>query len=206
MSIRHLLSGVATLSTLLVPLAAANAQGASPGANQGLGGPAIPGVCMLSQEAVLANAAVGKAAFARLKQITDAAQTEIDGERAPIDADAKVLQAQAAKLSPTERSTREQALATRVQALQVKAQQRSREVEATRAKALQRLATEIQPVIARVYSEKACGLLVNRNTVLGGNMTNDLTAAVVKALDAKITTITFNREVLPSQAAAARSN
>ncbi len=43
-------------------------------AAQPLGGPVVPGVCLLSREAVFANAAVGKAASARLAELASIAQ------------------------------------------------------------------------------------------------------------------------------------
>ena len=58
----------------------------------------------------------------------------------------------------------------------------------------------MQPILAPIYKAHGCGLLLNRNAVMGGNMDGDLTAEVVKALDAKITTMTFDREVLPPAA------
>jgi len=175
-----------------------------PGATaQPLGGPIVAGVCLLSQQAVVANAKIGVAASTRLKQLADQAQGEINAERAPIEADAKALEGQRASLKPADFQQRQQALATRAQALQQKANLRGREIEATRAKALGQIATEAQPVIAQVYKTRGCGLLVDRNSVLGGNMANDLTAAAVQGLDAKITTITFDRETLPAGGAGA---
>jgi len=206
MNIRTRFLHLFALGLGLAPLTALAAQDASTPANQGLGGPAVPGLCLLSREGVIANAAVGKATLARLKQITDAAQAEVDAERRPIENDAKAFQAEAPQLSAEQRKTREQALSARLQAVRAKTEQRSREIDATRAKALQRVSTELQPVVAQVYKQHGCGLLVDRNSVLGGNMDNDLTAAVVKALDAKITTISFNRESLPQSAVATRAN
>lgn len=169
---------------------------AAPGA-QGLGGPVVAGVCLLSREAVVAHSAVGKATTARLQQLVTEAQTEIDAERRPIDADVQAYQTEQAKLTPDQRRTREQALEARLGPVQAKTQQRSREIEATRAKVLERISTEAQPVIAVVYSARKCGLLFERGSVLGGNLANDLTATVIQRLDAKISTITFNRETLP---------
>jgi hypothetical protein len=40
-------------------------------------------------------------------------------------------------------------------------------------------------------------LLLDRNALRGGNMANDLIAAVVQALGAKISTMTFDLESLP---------
>lgn len=180
-------------------------QAAAPAAVPPLGGPQVPGICLLSQQAVLANAKVGLAATQRLRELAAQAQAELDAERKPIDADVQAFQAQRAKLKPAEVEQKQQALAQRQQAVDQKTQLRAREIEATRQKALARIAAEAQPVIADTYKAHACGLLIDRNSVLGGNTTGDLTADVVKGLDAKITTITFDREILPAQAAASGS-
>ncbi len=187
----------ALLSAGAVSTASAQAP-AQPASAQGLGGPVVAGVCLLSREAIFANAAAGKAATARLQQLAAEAQTEVDAERRPIDADIKAFQAEQAKLTPDQKAAREKALAARLGPVQAKAQQRGREIEATRAKALERISAEAQPVIAQVYKAKACGLLVDRNGVLGGNLANDLTPAVVQGLDARLPTLTFDRETLPA--------
>ena len=74
------------IALLLVPgqLAAQTVSGGAPApavpAAQPLGGPVVPGVCLLSREAIYANAAVGKAASARLNELARATQAEIDTE------------------------------------------------------------------------------------------------------------------------------
>lgn len=161
-----------------------------------LGGPAIAGVCLLSRAVVFATAKVGVAATARLQQLTQQAQAEIDAERAPIEADAKALQAEQATLTPAIREQRTQALAQRLRAVEQKAALRRREIEATREKAMGRIIAAMQPLVAQVYQAHGCGLLLDRTAVIGGNLANDLTPAVVKDLDAKITTISFEREAL----------
>ena len=172
-------------------------------AAEALGGPIVPGICLLSRQAIFANAKIGLAADARLRQLTSEAQAEIDADRVPIETDLKAFQAESAKLTPEQRATRERALNARLQPVQAKAQRRGQEIEATRSKALQRVAAEAQPVLAQAYAARKCGLLIDRNSVLGGNLGNDLTADVVKGLDAKITTITFNRETVVGAAAPA---
>lgn len=186
------------LAAVASPAMAQTAPSGAPATQQGLGGPVVPGVCLLSREAVFANAKIGLAATARLQQLATEAQAEVDAERRPIETDVTAFRADAARLPADQRQAREQALAARLAPVQAKAQQRSREIDATRAKALERISTEAQPVIAQVYRQRNCGLLLDRNSALGGNFTNDLTAAVVQALDARISTITFNRETLPA--------
>lgn len=165
--------------------------------SQPLGGPLIPGVCLLSREAVFANAAVGRAASTRLQELTQAAQTEIDGQRAPIETDAQAFEREAAGLSQAQRDERRQALTQRLQVLQQQVAHNSLEIEATRAKVLEQIANAAQPVIAQVYASKNCGLLFDRASALGGNFGNDLTAEVVAGLDARLPAIAFDRERLP---------
>ncbi|WCM25945.1 OmpH family outer membrane protein [Sphingomonas sp. QA11] len=196
-----IITAAVSVATFVAAIPASAQQGSAPAAAP-LGGTAIPGLCMLSREAIFINAAVGKAATARLQQLAGDAQAEVAAERKPLDADLQAFQAEVAKLTPAQRSQREQMLQPRLRAVQAKAQLRGREIEATREKAMATIADYAQPVIAQVYTQRKCGLLVDRNSVLGGNLANDLTADVVRGLDAKVTTISFNRETLPVQPAA----
>ena len=183
----------AAAASAALPAAAQQAPAAQP-----LGGPVIPGVCLLSREAVFANAAAGKAASARLQELAAAAQSEIETERQPLEAELRALENQPDNAA---RRQRAETLAGQWQTLQQKAAHASQEVEATRIKAMERIANEAQPAIAQVYAAKACGLLLDRNSALGGNFANDLTAEVVQALDGRLSTITFERERLPQAAA-----
>jgi Skp family chaperone for outer membrane proteins len=177
-----------------IAAAPALAQSPAPSPDVGfLGGPQVAGLCLLSQQAVLANAKVGVAAAARLKELTGESQSEIDADRAPIEADSKTLEAQRASLSSDQFAEKQRALAVRLKALQDKAQLRAREIEATRQKAVARIAEEMRPVLVKVYGARGCGLLMDRTPILGGNMAGDLTAAVVQGLDARITTFAFDR-------------
>jgi Skp family chaperone for outer membrane proteins len=189
-------AGVLAAASLASPALAR--QTAAPAA-QPLGGPVIAGVCLLSREAVFANAAAGKAASARLTELARTAQAEVDAERAPIEAELRALEGQAD--SPARRQKAE-ALNARWQPLQQKAAVISREIELTRAKAMERIANEAQPVVAQAYMAKKCGLLLDRGSALGGNFANDLTAEVVKGLDQRMSSITFERERLAQPAAA----
>lgn len=204
MTLRYVLC----LSLILAsaPAAAQTVGGARPStppapAAEPLGGPVVTGVCLLSREAIFANAAVGRAATARLQELTRTAQAEIETQRQPIEADARALEGQRASLSADQLRQRSEALAQRLQTVQRRAAHVSGEIEATRAKALERISNETQPVITQAYRAKNCGLLFDRNSALGGNFANDLTADVVRGLDARIQTITFERERLPEQPA-----
>ena len=177
---------------LLAVLTSTGASAQSGPDSQPLGGPVVPGVCLLSREAIFANAAVDRAASARLAELASAAQAEIDRQRLALEAEIGALESQADSPART-------ALAQRWQVLQGQASHDSAEIDATRAKVLERIATEAQPVIAQAYTAKNCGLLFDRNSALGGNFANDLTGDVVGLLDARIQTLNIERETLAQQ-------
>ena len=185
------------------PSAQPNAAPAPPTASVqgGFGGPVIPGVCLLSREAVFAQSTVGQAATARLKQLGERAQAGLEAERRTLESEARALQTQQLTLTAPQVQHRQQQLQSRAQALQAKAAQISRELEATRAKATGRIEDAVQPVVVSAYQAKGCGLLLSRDAVLGGNLANDLTAAVIQGLNARMSTITFEREHLPPEPA-----
>jgi Skp family chaperone for outer membrane proteins len=198
MRLDRTLTAMAVVVLAGLPSAVLHAQTAS---TPLLTGPVVPNVCLLSREEVFARSKVGIAASARLKQLAEQAQSDIDNEGKPIQADMQSYRAQASSLSADQRAAREQSLSQRMQQLQADQALRSRELQATQLKARDQIAQYAQPVIASAYTGRNCGLLLDRNAVLGGNMANDLTPTVVQGLDAKVTTITFNMETLPASSA-----
>jgi Skp family chaperone for outer membrane proteins len=166
----------------------------APAADMQLGGPVIPGVCVLSRQAVFDASAVGKAANEKYRALRDAAQGQVTSEQAKIMADARTLEAQKASLPPAEYLNRQQELAKRLQALQLAAASDSRDLEATRQDVVVRISKEVQPVIVQVYKDKGCGLLVSRDAIMAGNPAMDITPLVVAGLDAKITSIAVERK------------
>lgn len=171
-----------------------NAPAGSPAAESSLGGPVIAGVCVLSRQAVFDASAVGKAANAQFKALRDAAQAPVTAEQTKIVTDAKALEAGKGSMSPAEYQQRQQQLAQRLQVLRLEAAADSRDLEATRQDVVVRISKEAQPIIAQVYKDKGCGLMVSRDAILAGNPAMDITPAVVAALDAKITTIAVERK------------
>ncbi len=161
-------------------------------------GPAVPGVCLFSREAMFANAAVGKSVSEQIQKMGTDAQAEFDRERKPLEDALRNLEGQRNTLAPEQYAQQRQTLGQRWEDLQQKAAHRSRELEVTQRKAVDRVFQEAQPVVANVYNDRKCGLLLDRNVVLGGNMSGDLTEAVVRSLDAKIKTMAVQREVLPT--------
>lgn len=184
-------------ASLLVLVPAVHAQGT---ATVNLGGPVVAGVCLFSREAVLTSSKVAVAASERIKQIAAEAQAEVDAQRKPVDAEIAALRAQATKMTVDQLRAQQQALNAKLAPVQALAEQRQREIEKTRSDALATISAQMQPLLAAAYAQKSCGLLFDRNTVLGGNYANDLTGAVIAALDGKLSAIPIQRVTLPPAA------
>lgn len=163
-----------------------------------LGGPAIPGLCVLSRQGVFDLSQVGKSASAQFKTMRDSTQGAVNAEQAKIVADAKVLEGQKSSLAAEQYQARQQDLAKRLQGLRQTAAQDSRDLEATRKDAVEKIWKDAQPLIAAAYKEKHCGVLVSRDAIMAGNPVMDITPSVVRGLDAKVTTIAVERKTAPA--------
>lgn len=192
MSFRRYLGAAALIAPALMLASASVAQA------QQLDGPPVAGVCLLSQEAVFANAKAGVAASARLRDLAKAALDPLIAERQSIASEDKALRA----AKPADLQAKEQALLQRDRAAQAGMQKAERQIELTKAKVRTQIGQAAQPVVADVFRAHNCGLLINRDVVMGGNMSNDLTAGVIQGLDAKMTTLSFELEPFPAPKAA----
>jgi len=159
-------------------------------------GPATPGICILSSQRAVGASQVGQAVDARLKVIIQQVNAELTGERTALDNEAKALDAKKATLDQGTLEQQAAGLQVKANAWQRKGQQRQKEVEATEQKALARVYQELDPAIKQVYQQRTCGLLLDRESVLLANPAMDITDAVVAALNARIKTLTFDRERL----------
>ena len=188
--------------------AAAAAQPAAPAANRGITltnpGPVIPGVCVVNNNRVFVQSRVGRAYQQRMQQLTQAVRAELTPEETAIQTEGRTLEQQRATLQPAQLQQRVTALQTRVNNFQTRANQRARELEATEQRQVARISNELQPVLNTVYGQRGCGILFDASAVVAANPAVDISAAVVTALDARISTITFERETLPQQPAAQR--
>ncbi|HQR89921.1 MAG: outer membrane chaperone Skp [Caulobacter sp. 12-67-6] len=168
-------------------------------------GAPITGVCIFSSQRAVGSSAVGKAVDARLKTIIAQVNAELTGERTTLDNEAKALDAKKATMDQGALEQQAAGLQVKANAWQRKGQLRQKEVEATEQKALSRVYQELDPAIKQVYQQRTCGILLDRESVLLANPAMDITDAVVVALDARIKTLTFDRERLDQPTAGAQA-
>ncbi len=168
-------------------------------------GPAIPGVCVVNGERILVESAVGKAVAARLQQLSNVVRAELTAEQDALVKDAQAFQTARATLAQDAIDKRDADLQVRNNALQRKAEQRQRELQATQQKAFGRITTELEPVEIQVYQQRQCSLLLAAEAVMASNPAMDITPVVITALNARIQTLTFERERLDPTPAAAQA-
>ncbi|MFA6157979.1 OmpH family outer membrane protein [Mesorhizobium sp.] len=181
---------------LATSASAQTAPAAAPAAPAVTHGPALPGVCIFSSQGAVGNSMVGKAVDARLKTIIQQVNAELTAERTGLDNEAKALDAKKATLAQDALEQQAAALQVKANAWQRKGQLRQKEVETTEQKALQRVYQEMDTPIRQVYQAQKCSILFDRESVMLANPAMDITGAVVAALDARIKTLTFDRERL----------
>lgn len=193
-------AAMAAAAAPAAPAAAAPAAG-SVASTPPTGAP-VPGLCVFSLERTIGDSAVGKAFTARMQQLQAQAEAELTPERSTLQTDANALQGQRASLAPEAFQQRADALNQRINAYQQKEQLRSQELDATQQKNLQRIAGEVNPLLVTVYNTRRCSVIFNAEALINVNPQMDISDDVVKALNAKMSTISFDRERLDQQAAA----
>jgi Skp family chaperone for outer membrane proteins len=163
-------------------------------------GPALPGICIYSNERAVTSSTVGKFVIQRLQTIGTQVNAELNAEKTAIETEGKALEGQRATLPQEQFEQKALQLNQRGQALQRKAQIRSKELEVTEQKAIGRISAEIDPMLKAVYDQRSCAILLNRNALFGANASMDVTDTVIERLNAKLTQFAFDRERLDQQA------
>jgi len=208
MKIRSLAVAGAAVGALLALSNVAGAQPARtappasatpPGQVQVTHGPAIPGVCIFNEQGALAGSLVGKAVAARYQQLVQQAGAELDPQVTSFQSDRRALEAARGTLDEPTYEKRAADLNLRAANLQRLHDQRQQELEYTKQKALSRVGQEIIAVLPGVYQASHCSLLLDAQAVWLGNPSMDVTAQLITALNARIQTLTFDREAPPAQ-------
>ena len=183
--------------------AAPAAQAAQAAARPSNPGPVIPGVCVLDEQRAIAQSAAGRAYSARMQQLTQQAEAELRPQQTSLQNDVNTFQGQRATLPQDQQQSRAQALNTRAENLNRTANQRQRELAATQERQLGRIINEMQPIVSQVYVARGCGIMLARGGVVYSNPAMEVTDQVIQQLNARMPTITFERERLPATPAPA---
>jgi len=198
------MAGLAAAALIPASATAQAPTGAAPAAPPIRQGPPITGYCVFSINEVLGASKVGQAVVARLKVLSSQVNAELQPEADGIRTDERTLEAQQATLDAATLQAKRANLELRVANFEKREQQRQQEMQATQQKQFGVVLKELDPIMRDLYQQRSCSLLVDGDQ--GGvrlvNPAMDLSPQAVVALDAKIQTLTFDREHLDQPGAA----
>jgi len=206
MTLRSFLAVGLAAGALVVnaPAIAAPAAGAAPAPAPVPQGPPIPGYCAFSLNEIIGGSKVGQVIIARLKVLGSQVNAELQPEADSIRSEEQTLQGQSASLDAATLQSRRQNLGLRISSFEQREQQRQKEMQATQQKQFGVILRELDPVMRELYAQHRCSILVDADQggvkIISPEM--DLSRQSVVGLDARIQTLTFDREHLDTQPAA----
>nr|WP_314436193.1 OmpH family outer membrane protein [uncultured Brevundimonas sp.] len=186
----------ATAAASLVATAASAQQAPAGPQNPG---PVIPGVCTYYNARLLAQSSAGQAVEARMQQLAQEVQGELQPYATAIQTEATALQTGGASIPADQMQQRRQALQQRAQEAQQLEATRENELRYTLGTQRQKITEAVSPILTALYQEKGCGLLLDRESVFMMNPAMDLTDVAIQRLNAALPTLTFNRMPVPAQ-------
>jgi outer membrane protein len=159
-------------------------------------GPPIAGLCTFSFNQVVAQSKVGQSFANRLKVLAQQVGAELQPQADAINTEKRTLESQASTLDRATLDARQANLELRYQNFEKLNQQRQAEMQATEQKQLAVLQAQVEPIVRQLFQARQCSTLLARDSgaVLVSTPGNDISGGAVTALDAKIQTLTFDRE------------
>jgi Skp family chaperone for outer membrane proteins len=194
-----LLAGLAASALIPVGSIAAQTTGAAaPAAAPIRQGPPITGYCVFSINEVLGASKVGQAVVGRLKVLTSQVSAELQPEADSIRADERTMESTQATTDAATLQAKRANLELRVANFEKREQLRQQEMQATQQKQFGVVLKELDPIMRDLYQQRGCSVLIDGDQ--GGvrlvNPAMDLSPQAVTGLDARIQTLTFDREHL----------
>ncbi len=147
-------------------------------------------IVIVNSEQLFAQSKVGQSVRTQIQAQAKKLQAESKKANDDLKAEAKKLGEQRALLSEADFAKKVQAFEQKQQTLQQKMQKKSQELQLGSNKARGEVEAAIRPIFADVMKEHGATILLDQSVVLAGGVDLDVTAEVLKALDAKITSVT----------------
>lgn len=189
---KALIIAATAAASLLATAASAQQAPANPG-------PVIPGVCVYYNARLLAQSSAGQAVEARMQQLAQEVQGELQPYATQIQTEAQQLQTSGSSLPADQLQQRRQALQQRAQEAQQLESTRESELRYTLGMQRQAITEAVSPILTALYQEKGCGLLLDRESVFMMNPAMDVTDLAIQRLNTALPTLSFNRLPVPAQ-------
>lgn len=147
-------------------------------------------IVIVNSEQLFAQSKVGQSIRTQIQSLAKKLQAEGKSKDEALKAEAKKLGEQRALLSEADFGKKVQAFEQKQQDTQRALQQKSQALQAGATKARGEIENAIRPIFADVMKAHGANILLDQSVVLAGGVDLDVTAEVLKALDAKLTTVT----------------
>ncbi|MCE9651420.1 MAG: OmpH family outer membrane protein [Parvibaculum sp.] len=181
------------VSRMLAGLAVASfVAGASVTAAQAAAPNAI--IVIVNSEQLFAQSKVGQSVRTQIQALAKKLQAEGKTKEDALKAEAKKLGEQRALLSEADFGKKVQAFEQKQQDVQQSMQKKGQALQVASNKARGQIETAIRPIFADIMKAHGANILLDQSVVLAGGVDLDVTAEVLKALDAKITTVSVKPE------------
>jgi Skp family chaperone for outer membrane proteins len=184
--------GAFALATLTAGAASAQSQPAP--LNHG---PALAGVCIYSPQALLGSSTAGQSLATGLQRLNEEVRGELAPYGASLESEATALQTGGQAADPD--GSRARAWQARLQEAQTLEQTRTNELRYTERLQTQTIVSAARPIIAALYQEKGCSLLLDGSNILAANPAMDLTPTAVQRLNQALPALpAFTRSAVPA--------
>ena len=161
-------------------------------------GPAVAGVCVYNPQALLASSTAGQSLVTGLQRLGEEVRGELAPYGATLETEATALQQGGQAADPD--GSRARAWQARLQEAQTLEQTRSNELRYTERLQTQTIVNAARPIVAALYQEKSCSVLLDGSNVLAFNPAMDLTATAVQRLNQALPTLPqFSRSPVPAE-------
>lgn len=160
-------------------------------------GAQVPGICMMSSEALYTGSQLGQFIELRINQIGAQSIAELNEGGSALDADRLNLRSRIEAQGEAALESEVAAFNQRVQQYLQLREVRAAEVERTRQLAQQRFGDEARPVLIQVSQSRQCAFVMEMDTLIIPDPRADITRDVVTALNAKISQFSIEKAVMP---------
>lgn len=152
------------------------------------GTPAV--ILIVNSDQLFAQSKVGQNVREQIQTLSKKLQSDSTKAENSLKAEAKKLSEQRALLKEDDFAKKVQAFQQKEQKTQQSLQERGQELQLGANVARNEIEKAIRPIFADVLKAHGANIMLDQSTVLAGGVDLDVTAEIVKALDAKLTTVT----------------
>lgn len=162
-------------------------------------------VMVMDYQRIMTTSVAGRDIEARLRQIAEQMQGELQAEATAVQTEAQALQTATANRTQ-EQIQRDNALRTRIETFQTRAEAhrqqqvvRGRDLEYTRQQAMLEFNRQLEPIVQEVMTARRAGVVLDRAEVQLVGEGVDATADIISRLDQRVRSINVTRQTAPTQ-------